>query len=223
MAGRLPDMKLEATSRFVQRRRENLRSALRYAGGMVLISTLLITCTVGPLYLGWWDTALPAAIGSAIAALILFAVIVNTPLEAFAYVAVYIDRDPYRLPLPPRGFGRALYRESGRLDAMAREAGLVPLSEFESADPLDTHELPVWHAPDSALPTVEHLLARVDPALPLHRHLEYLREVLRTARERSARFYFLVKTWAGGTNARVEALRHGDLNVLRDGTKGARR
>jgi hypothetical protein len=206
----------------VRRRRENLRSSLRHAGWLVLISVLLLACTVGPHYLGWWDTALPAAIGSAIAALILFAVIVNTPLEAIAYVAVYIDRDPYSLPLPPRGFGRALYRESGRLDAMASEAGLTPLSEFESADPLATHELPVWHAPDAALPTVELLFSRVDPALPLHRHLEYLRDALRTAREKSARFYFLVKTWAGGNNARVEALRHGDLSVLSDGAKAVR-
>jgi len=203
-----------SASRFVLRRREKLRSSLRHAAWLLLVSILLVACTVGPLYLGWWDAAWPAAIGSAIAALILFAVILFTPLEAIAYVAVYIDRDPYSLPLPPRGFGRALYRESDRLDAMAREAGLTPLSGFESADPLDTHELPAWHAPDAALPTVEHLIARVDSALPLHRHLEYLRTALQTAREKGARFYFMVKTWAGVTNARVEALRHGDLGVL---------
>jgi hypothetical protein len=43
----------------------------------------------------------------------------------------------------------------------------------------------------------------------LQHHLEYLRAALRAASEKGARFYFLVKTWAGGTNARVEALRHG--------------
>jgi hypothetical protein len=209
-------------SRFVQRRRQNLRAALKYAGWLVLVSGLLIACSVVPLHLEWWDAAWPAAIGGAIAALILFAVIVNTPLEAIAYVALYIDRDPYSLPQPSRGFGRALYRESGRLDAMAREAGMTPLSEFESADPLDTHELPAWHTPDVALPTVEYLLARLDPALPLHRHIEYLRDALRAARDREAKFYFLVKTWAGGTNARVEALRHGDLSVLSEGAKAVR-
>ena len=71
---------------------------------------------------------------------------------------------------------------------MAREAGLAPLSEFESADPLDT--------------------AHADPALKSH--LEYLRVAL----EKAGKFYFLVTTLAGGTNARAEALRHGDLSVI---------
>jgi hypothetical protein len=48
----------------------------------------------------------------------------------------------------------------------------------------------------------------------LRHHLQYLRAVLQTANERGAKFYFLVLTLAGGTNARVEALRHGDLSVL---------
>ncbi len=205
---------------FALRRRRNLRSSLRYSGLLLLIAGLLLACTVLPMLRGWWDTAIPAALGSAIATLIVFAVAVNTPLEAFAYVALYLDRDPYSLPPPPRGFGRSIYRESGRLDAMAREAGLAPLSEFESADPLDTRELPAWHAPQAALPTVEHLIARADPALKPH--LEYLRAALQAAGEKGARFYFLVLTLAGGTNARVQALRHGDLSVLDDGTKGAR-
>jgi hypothetical protein len=41
--------------------------------------------------------------------------------------------------------------------------------------------------------------------------------VLSEASGRGARFYFLVKTLAGGTNARVEALRRGDLSVLTGG------
>ena len=194
-------------------------ASLRYSGWLLLISGLLLACTVGPLYLGWWDTALPTAIGSAIAALLLFAVVVNTPLELLAGVRLYFDRDHYQLPHPAFGFGRALYRESGRLDAMAREAGLTPLSDFESPDPLDTREVPVWHSPEAALPTVVHLLARLDPAIPLYRHLESLRDALRAAGEKSAKFYFLVLTWGGGTNARVEALRQGDMSVLDQGAK----
>lgn len=212
----------KVAGRFALRRRQKFMASLRYSGWLVLISGLLLACTVGPLYLGWWDTALPAAFGSAIAALLLFAVIVNTPLEAFVYVGLYLDRDPYSLPRPPSGFGRALYHESARLDAIAREAGLPPLSEFESPDPLDTHELPVWHPPEAALPTVEHLLARLDPAIPLYRHLAYLRAALRAAGEKGARFYLLVLTLGGGTNARVEALRHGDFSVWDDGAKAGR-
>ena len=213
---------MTASSRFALRRRQKLMASLRYSGWLLLISGLLLACTVGPLYLGWWDAALPAAIGSAIAALLVFAVVVNTPLEAIAYVGLYFDRERDKLPYPAFGFGRALYRESGRLDAMAREAGLTPLSDFESPDPLDTHELPVWHPPEAALPTVEHLLARLDPAIPLHRHLEYLQDALRAAGEKGAKFYFLVLTWGGGTNARVEALRHGDFSVMDDGAKAGR-
>ncbi len=209
-------------NRFALRHRQRFMASLRYSGLLLLISGLLLACTVGPLYLGWWDTALPAAIASAIAALLLFAVVVNTPLEAIAYVGLYFDRDHYKLPRPPFSFGRALYRESGRLDAMAREAGLTPLSDFESRDPLDTRQLPAWHPPEAALLTIEHLLARLDPALPVHRHLKHLQVALRAASEKGVRFYFVVLSWGGGTNARVEALRCGDFSVLDDGTKTGR-
>ena len=201
--------------RYAQRHREKWKASLRYSGWLLLVSALLIVTTVGPLYLGWWDTALPAAIGSAIAVLLLFAVFVNVPLEAFTFVRLIFDGDVDPLSCTTHRFGRALYRESGQLDAMAREAGLASLSDFESPDPLDTRRLPVWHSADAALPTVEHLLARVDPGIPLHGHMECLREALRRAQQKGARFYFLVATWAGGTNARVEALRRGDLGVLR--------
>jgi len=199
---------------FAASRRRKLWSSLRYAGALLAIGALLLACTVLPLHLGWWDSALPAALGTAIAVLLAFAVVVMTPLEAVAYVTLYADRDPHDRPRPqPRGFGRILYRESGRLDEVARAAGLAPLSEFESPDPLETHEAPHWHSPAAALATVEYLLTQADPAL--RPHLEYLRAWLEAARGTGARFYFLVLTLAGVTNARVEALRHGDLSVIR--------
>jgi hypothetical protein len=195
-------------------RRAKLRRSLRHSGMLVLIAASVFAGTVGPLYAGLWDAALPAAIGSAVAALFLFAVAVNAPLEAVTYVALYFDRDIGERH-PPRGFGRALYRESGRLDALAAEAGMRPLSEFESADPLDTRQAPGWHAPDAALRTVDHLLARIDCAEPLHAHLEYFRAALEAASQRGATFYLVLLTWGGGTNARVEAARRGELSVLR--------
>ncbi len=208
-------VQVTASRRFALRHRQKWMASLRYSGWLLLVSALLLACTVAPIFLGWWDTALPAAIGSAIAALLVFAVIVNTPLEAIAFVNLYFDRERDKLPHLKFGSLRALYRESGRLDAMALEAGLTPLSDFESPDPLDTHELPLWHPPEAALPTVEHLLARLDPGTALHRHLVSLRDALRAAGEKGAKFYLLVLTWGGGTNARVEALRHGDLSVLK--------
>jgi hypothetical protein len=196
--------------RFAERRRASLLSALRYGGWLTLVAALLVGATVAPLIAGWWHTAIPAAIGSAIAALLLFAVAVNLPLELIPYVALYIERDDYRPP-PPRGFGRMLYRHSGALDALAAEAGLPPLSGFDSHDPLDTREPPAWHAAQAALPTVEHLLVRVSRDLPLHRHLQHLQAALQAARDKEARFFFLVLTWGGGTNARAEAMRRGQL------------
>ena len=199
---------------FAASRRRKLLSSLRYSGMLLAIGALLLASTVLPLHLGWWDAALPAAIATGIAALLAFAVVVNTPLETFAYVNLYADLHPYHGPHPrPRGFNRVLYRESGRLDAIAHAAGLTPLSAFESPDPLETHEAPRWHSPAEALRTVEHLLTQADP--DLQPHLEYLRVWLEAARDKGAQFYFLVLTLAGGTNARVEALRRGDLSVLR--------
>ena len=199
---------------FAASRRRKLLSSLRHSAMLLAIGALLLAETVLPLHLGWWDSALPAAVGTAIAVLLAFAVVVNTPLEAVAYVNLYVDLYPYHGPRPqPRGFNRALYRESGRLDAIARVAGLIPLSDFESPDPLETREAPRWHSPAAALATVEYLLTQADPAL--RPHLEYLRAWLQAARDQGAQFYFLVLTLAGGTNARVEALRRGDLSVVR--------
>ena len=206
---------MTVSGRFAQRHRQKWRASLRFGGRLLLISVLLVASTVGPLYLGWWETALPAAIGTAIAALLLLAAVVNVPLEAVVFISLVFDRAVVPLPCATHSFGRALYRESGRFDAMARDAGLPLFSDFESPDPLDTHELPLWHAPEAALPTVEYLLAQLDPKSPLHRHLECLRDTLQGAQQKGARFYLLMLTWAGGTNARVEALRRGDLSVLR--------
>ena len=207
---------MTVSRQFAQRHRQKWRASLRYGGRLLLISVLLVAVTVAPLYLGWWESALPAAFGSAIAALLLFAVVVNVPLEAFAFVRLIFDREVDPLPCTTHSFGRALYGESGRFDAMAGDAGLPLFSDFESPDPLDTRELPVWHAPDSALPTIQHLLAQLDPGIPLHRHIECLRDALLEAQQKGARFYFLVATWAGGTNARVEALRRGDSRLIEE-------
>ena len=188
---------------FALRRRQNLRAALRWDATLVAGGAALVAITVAPLLLGWWDSAWPAAIASAILALLLFVVAVHTPFEAVAYVDIYTDREPYNLPPPPKGFGRALYRHAGKLEALSR---------FESEDPLQTKAAPAWHDPRDALPVVHGLLQDADPAL--RPHLEYLRAALETVRSRDAKFYLMVKTWGGATNARVEALRHGDMSVI---------
>lgn len=202
-----------AAERFALRHRRKVLSGLRYCGWLLLIGVLLLACTAGPLYLLWWETAVPAAIASAIVALLLFAIVTMMPLELFAYIAVYFDRELPRLPFPGFGYGRALYRESGRLDAMAREAGLPPLSDFESPDVVDTHKPPLFYRPEDALPTLEHLLARLDPDLRVHRDLRHVHAQLELASERGARFYLMLLTWSGVTNAYTEARRRVEVTV----------
>ncbi len=172
-------------------------SALRHSATLLLIAAALVACTVWPTLSGWWETVVPAALASAVAALLVLAVVVNTPLELVPYVALYFDRDVGAGPVPG-GFGRALYREAA-------------LSQFESPDPLRTQQQPEWHAPEPALPVLERLLAE----RPSDPNLAYLQAALGAAARAEAKFYFNVLSWGGGTNARVEALRRGDTSVLR--------
>lgn len=197
--------------RFARRRRQRLWATLRYTVWLLLAGALVFVGTVGPTWLLWWETVIPAAIGTAIFALILFGVVVRLPFESYAYVTPFFERDLTSVPFPGIRFGRRLYRESARLDALAREAGVPPLSDFESADVLDTGQPPVWHRPADALPAVECALARVNATEPLHRELQHLHTALRAARDAEARFYFLVLTWADATNADIHARRRGEL------------
>jgi hypothetical protein len=129
--------------RFALRQREKRIRALRYAARLLLISVIVLVCTVVPTLLHWWDTVVPAAIGTAIVALLLFGILVSLPLEfVFCYIWLYFDGEPNRIPHPGPRFGRALYRESARLDEWAREAGLPPLTDFESPDVTETGEPP---------------------------------------------------------------------------------
>ena len=186
-------------------------STLRHGGWLLLFGGVVFACTVGPMLLGWWDTALPAAIGAAFFAVVLVSVVVNLGLELIASVHAYFDRRLGDVEIPWAS-GRALYSESSRLDALAREAGLPLLSEFESPDDLDTGIAPAWHLPDLALPTVGHLLAHTAPGTRLHRELLTLRTALLSARAKNARFCLLVQSWGRGANADTESRRCGSFS-----------
>lgn len=192
---------------YARRHRRKVIAALRHGAAMLLAAVLVLALTAAPTLLGWWDTALPAAIGTAIFALILLSILVMLPLELIAYVDLHFDRPVGGVPFPGLRFGRRLYQGSGLLDAMAREAGLAPLSEFESHDALDTGEPPLWFAPRMALPTVEHLLARLDSRPALRRELQHVQSALQAAEAQGASFYFLLHTRAGMTNAEIHARR----------------
>jgi len=186
-------------------------STLRHGGRLLLFGGAVLACTVGPTLLGWWDATLPAAIGAAFFAVVLVSVVVNLGLELIASVHAYFDRRLGDVEIPwPNGL--ALYCESARLDALAREAGLPLLSEFESADDLDTGSAPTWHPPELALPTVGHLIAHAVPGTRLHRDLLMLHTALLSARAKNARFCLLVQSWGRGTNADIESHRRGSFS-----------
>jgi len=196
---------------FALRHRQKVLEAIRHSGRLLLFAGLVLASTVVPTFLLWWDTLVPAGIGIAICALVLFGVFTMLPLEFIAYVDMYFDQRLDGLPYFGLRSGRRLYRESGRLDALAGEAGLPPLSDFESPDVLDTREAPIWHRPETALPTIEHLLARVDSRLAVHRDLQHVHTALRSAIEKGARFYLLLQTMSGMTNAEIAARRRGEV------------
>lgn len=197
--------------RFALRHRQKVLEAIRYSSWLLLFAGLVLASAVVPTFLLWWDTVVPAGIGIAIVALVLFGVLTMLPLELIAYVDLYFDQQLDGLPYLGLRSGRRLYRASGRLDAMARDAGLRPLSDFESPDVLDTREPPIWHRPEAALPTLEHLVGRVDSRLAVHRDLQHVHTALRSATERGARFYILLHTMGGMTNAEIEARRRGEV------------
>lgn len=204
---------MPASERFRQRHRQLWLGNLQYSAKLVVIVGAMLAVSLGLLWSGVDDAALAAAVSTAIAALVGFAVLVNVPMSLIPEVWICFSHESDNLLRPAPRFGRTMFRESARLDALAHEAGLPALSEFESPDPLDTRERPIWHLPADALPTVEFLcgaLAADDPARP---HVMYLVEALRVAAQQGARFYLLLTTWAGGTNARVEAYRREDPSM----------
>jgi hypothetical protein len=200
-------------ARYAERHRHKARSALRHCARMLAIAVAILCVTVLPTLLGWWSLAWPAAVGTAIAALVVLSVAVMLPLELIATVDMHFDRTLERAAFPglwfALRFGRRLYTESARLDALAAEAGLPPLSSFESHDVIETGEPPRWFQPAEALPTLRHLLASVEPGSRLQGELAYVQETLQIAVEAGARFYFLVHTRAGFTNAEIHARRSG--------------
>jgi hypothetical protein len=203
---------MAAVNAFARRHRQTFRRSLRRSALMLMIGAALVAVTAAPVWLLWWDVVWPAAIASAIFVLLLFAVLAALPFDAIAYVSVFVQSPAKDPPFDGFRSGRALYREADRLDAMARDAGLTPLCDFESPDVLDTGEPPQWHRPEAALPTVEYLLGRVDSTSPVHRDLRHLHAGLRSAIDGNAGFYLVVLAWSDMTNAEIHARRHGDLS-----------
>lgn len=199
-----------------QRHRQLIWSTLRWSAQLLGVAATMLAVSLGLLFHGYEDAALAAAVSTAIAAVVGFAVLVNLPLSLVAELWIYFSPESDNLLRPAASFGRVMYRESARLDALAEQAGLTPLSAFESADPLDSRQRPRWHLPAAALSTVDYLLTAVAETDPVRPHLAYLQRALIEAERQGARFYLLLTTWAGGTNGRVEAYRREDPSMWPD-------
>jgi hypothetical protein len=199
---------------FARRRREFVQRAWRFYRVMFGIGAIILAVTVAPLVLGWWQAVWPAAIGTAIFAFMLIHFVGVMPMQYRAYVWPYFEGPPME-PLPTARFGRALYRFSGVLDEWAREAGLRPITDFESPDVMMAggpaqRPAPQWHDAPDILQTVDHLTARAREGSPLHGDLAELQQLLRAAQAAGKRGYLLVMTLGDGTNATVEAIRRGE-------------
>ncbi|MBM3345437.1 MAG: hypothetical protein FJY55_02885 [Betaproteobacteria bacterium] len=194
---------------FARRRRELVRRAWRFYRGLFGVGAVILAATVGPLLLGWWQAVWPAAIGTAIFAFMLIHFVGVMPMQYRAYAWPYFEGAPLEPP-PSARFGRALFRSSAVLDDWAREAGLQPITDFESPDVVSAAgSAPQWYAAQSMLRTVDHLTARAREGSPLHGDLEELQRLLRAAQAAGKRCYLLVMTLGDGTNATVEAIRRG--------------
>ena len=207
----------EVSASFERSRKAKYRRTLRGHGRSVAAFTIVLMLLVQATEHGLWDSPWPAAVATGFLAFAIINAAGAFTVAGRAYVDVVIEGPAEGLPPVGEKFGRALFRFSGRLDEWAREAGLKPLSEFESPDvmmgergPKGEWPQPQWHDCVALLGTVEHLLTRVRPDIPLHEELTELAARLRVAVSRGSRGYLMVETLANGGNAQVSAIRRGE-------------
>jgi hypothetical protein len=207
----------EVSAPFERSRKAKYRRTLRGHGKTIGGFTLLLLLMILATEYGLWHSPWPAAIGTGLLAFAVINAAGAFTVAGRAYVALVVEGPPEGLPPVGEKFGRALFRFSGRLDDWAREAGLRPLADFESPDvmtgergPKGEWPQPQWHDSAALLATVEHLLTRVRPDVPLHEELMELAARLRVAAARGSRCYLFIETLANGTNAQVDAIRRGE-------------
>jgi len=208
----------EVSTPFEHSRKAKYRSTLRNHGKTVAGFTILLVLMIQATEQGLWESPWPAAVCTGLLAFAIINAAGAFTVAGRAYVAIVIEGPTQDLPPLGEKFGRALFRFSGRLDDWARGAGLAPLSEFESPDvmmgkrSLTGHwPQPQWHDSAVLLASVEHLLTRVRPDIPLREDLAELAARLRAAVARGSRCYLLIETLANGANLKVNAIRCGEV------------
>jgi hypothetical protein len=103
--------------------------------------------------------------------------------------------------------GKSLLLQSRRLDEMALQLGVHPLSEFASGDDMIPSEDLKWFAPQEALKTIERLLEpEAAKSLPqdVISELSQVREALDIAHSRNIRFCFLLREGLSASGAEME-------------------
>jgi hypothetical protein len=106
--------------------------------------------------------------------------------------------------------GQVVARNCRRLDRLAVDSGVSPVSAFGYADDLRGDTL-AWHDPRSGLETVSALIKALDPGGAdgkLVEELSNIRDALQIAVEKGAKFCFILRS-GDGTNAQEHMLRKG--------------
>jgi hypothetical protein len=108
--------------------------------------------------------------------------------------------------------GAAVARNCRRLDELAAEQGIAPLSSFGFADDLRGEPV-TWHEPRAGIEAISRLLSEIDAGgadTVLARELEAIRGALETTAGKGAKFALILRS-GDGTNAREHALRAGSF------------
>lgn len=129
-----------------------------------------------------------------------------------ASIVPYFDRRLGVAETGTFGSGEEVAKQCRRLDAVAMEKGVAPLSAYGYADDVKGETL-VWHDPRAGLETISALLAALrsdGPDGKLAEELGRIRAALQVAAEQGAKFCLILRSF-DGTNAREHEMRKGSF------------
>ena len=201
---------------FFRRHHTHQTSPLRLVGcGPVLLGLAGLTAlgTLAHLIFGWndptaarWANLIRA--GVALAFFLLFVVGAWAAIRDGLHVVVlpYFERRVGEIDTFLAG--EHLLNHSRRLDEIATELGLIPLSEFASGDDMIHGEKLTWFDPTEALRTTERMLeVEVAATLPVEvvEDLEKLRHALARSSAQGIRFCLLIREGRSVSGAEMDA------------------
>ena len=189
---------------FYERHRQHVLRLIRKSALYAVISGTLAVLFVLACFFGK-GTVVEAGVGVAVFLWIVFGISIGLPRGLRARLVPYFEQHLGDAETWNRGKG--LLENSRRLDDLAVELGVPPLSEFASGDDLVPGEKLVWFEPQAALETVEKLLqsdAAKDFSPDLTADLSSLRDALTSVSEKGVRFNLLLREGSSASGAEIE-------------------